>query len=270
VPRAADPQVGERIREERTKRGVTLRGLARGVGVSASLISQIETGKCQPSVGTLYAITTTLGISVEDVFQPAGAADDECAGTASAPAGAPPVSAPPVSAPPVSAPPLGAPPLGAPPLGAPPLGAPSAGAPPAPLPAANVPAAPTAVLAAVRSDSVVGRQNEREVLRLDSGVTWERLGHVPGVQADFLLVTYAPGGSSSDHGQFMRHAGAEYGYLMEGELILTLGAEEHRLTAGQSVCFPSSTPHRYRNDAARPAVGVWFVSGQDSSVFSIH
>jgi quercetin dioxygenase-like cupin family protein/DNA-binding XRE family transcriptional regulator len=236
VPRTADPPVGERIREERTKRGVSLRGLARGVGVSASLISQIETGKCQPSVGTLYAITTTLGISVEDVFQPADAAADEGAGAAPAP---------------------------------PTPGVPPAGAVPAPFAAAHLAAAPAAVLAAV-PDSVVGRRDEREVLRLDSGVTWERLGHVPGVQADFLLVTYAPGGSSSGNGQFMRHAGAEYGYLMEGELILTLVVEEHRLTAGESVCFPSSAPHRYRNDADRPAIGVWFVSGQDSSVFSIH
>jgi transcriptional regulator with XRE-family HTH domain len=226
VPRAADPPVGERIREERTKRGVSLRGLARGVGVSASLISQIETGKCQPSVGTLYAITTTLGISVEDVFRPADAA----AGPAGADGAAAAPSAP---------------------------GALAAGA------------APAAVLAAVRGHSAVGRRDEREVLPLDAGVTWERLGHVPGVQVDFLLVTYAPGGSSSGEGEFMRHAGAEYGYLIEGELILTLGAEEHRLTAGQSVCFPSSTPHRYRNDAACPAVGVWFVSSQDSGVFSI-
>jgi transcriptional regulator with XRE-family HTH domain/quercetin dioxygenase-like cupin family protein len=227
VPRAADPPVGERIREERTKRGVSLRGLARGVGVSASLISQIETGKCQPSVGTLYAITTTLGISVEDVFPPADAAGP--AGTAADGTPGPP-SAP---------------------------GALAAGA------------APAAVLAAVRGHSAVSRRDEREVLPLDSGVTWERLGHVPGMQVDFLLVTYAPGASSSGEGEFMRHAGAEYGYLIEGELILTLGVEEHRLTAGQSVCFPSSAPHRYRNDAACPAVGVWFVSGQDSGVFSI-
>jgi quercetin dioxygenase-like cupin family protein len=203
------------------------------VGVSASLISQIETGKCQPSVGTLYAITTALGISVEDVFQPPAGAADVPAGTA-APPRAP---------------------------GAPPAGA-------APLAAVHFPAAAATALAAIRGPGVVGRPNEREVLRLDSGVTWERLGHVPGVPADFLLVTYAPGGSSSASGQFMWHAGTEFGYLMEGELILTLGAEEHRLTAGQSVCFPSSTPHRYRNDAARPAVGVWFVAGQDS-VFSI-
>ncbi len=235
MPRSASLPVGERIREERTKRGVSLRSLARGVGVSASLISQIETGKCQPSVSTLYAITTTLGISVEDVFQPAGPG-------ACLPAGA----------------------------GAP---YPAAGAPPAdvaPSPGPHVPAAPAAMLAAARRYRAVARRGEREVLRLDSGVTWERLGHVPGVQVDFLLVTYAPGASSSGSGHLMRHAGAEYAYLLEGELILTLGAEEHRVTAGQSVSFPSSTPHRYRNDAADPAVGVWFVSGQRGDVFSIH
>jgi transcriptional regulator with XRE-family HTH domain len=61
-------QLGERIRAERVRRGISLRGLARGVGLSPSLISQIETGKCQPSVSTLYAITTVLGVSVQDVF----------------------------------------------------------------------------------------------------------------------------------------------------------------------------------------------------------
>src|SRR5690606_25335861 len=44
------------------------RGLARAVDVSASLISQIETGKSSPSVSTLYAITAALDISIEDVF----------------------------------------------------------------------------------------------------------------------------------------------------------------------------------------------------------
>ena len=64
------PYVGERLREERLRRGVSVRSLARDLGVSASLISQIETGKSQPSVGTLYAITTALDISIEDVFEP--------------------------------------------------------------------------------------------------------------------------------------------------------------------------------------------------------
>ena len=56
------------------RRGLSVRGLARDIGVSASLISQIETDKSSPSVSTLYAITTALGISIEDLFgdPPAG------------------------------------------------------------------------------------------------------------------------------------------------------------------------------------------------------
>ena len=49
-------------------RHLTLRELARRVGVSPSLISQIETGRSQPSVGTLYAIATELEVSVDDLL----------------------------------------------------------------------------------------------------------------------------------------------------------------------------------------------------------
>ncbi|MDQ0752848.1 transcriptional regulator with XRE-family HTH domain [Streptomyces africanus] len=65
---AVVPPVGARIRQARLERGTSLRALAREAGVSASLVSQIETGKSQPSVSTLYAITTALGISVESLF----------------------------------------------------------------------------------------------------------------------------------------------------------------------------------------------------------
>lgn len=58
----------------------------------------------------------------------------------------------------------------------------------------------------------------------------------------------------------MRHGGCEYGHLMSGSLILTLGFQDHVLSAGDSVSFESSTPHRYRNDGPEPAVGVWFVT----------
>ncbi|MGZ8716937.1 MAG: cupin domain-containing protein, partial [Gaiellaceae bacterium] len=36
--------------------------------VSPSLVSQIETGKIQPSVRTLYAMVSELGVSLDDVF----------------------------------------------------------------------------------------------------------------------------------------------------------------------------------------------------------
>jgi len=87
---AAMLQIGERIRAERARKGVSLRSLARSVGLSPSLISQIETGKCQPSVSTLYAITTVLGVSVQDVFGEASApAAPLAAGQVTVPAPAP-------------------------------------------------------------------------------------------------------------------------------------------------------------------------------------
>jgi transcriptional regulator with XRE-family HTH domain len=200
---AADvPWLGTRLREERVRHGVTVRGLAREVGVSASMISQIETGKSQPSVSTLYAITTALSVSIEDLFNP-------------------PVEAP------------------------------------------LVPATVTVVdaLQSIRGGRLgpLVRPDDRRILTLDSGVTWELLGELPHRAVDFLLVTYAPGGTSSSSGGLMRHPGSEYGLLTSGRLVLTLGFEEISLGPGDSISFDSTTPHAYRNDGDEPAVGVWFV-----------
>lgn len=104
---------------------------------------------------------------------------------------------------------------------------------------------------------------DRQKLTLDTGVTWERLGELAGQAVDFLLVTYPPGGSSSSTGGLMRHSGAEYGFLIRGELLLTLGFEEVRLHAGDAVSFESTTPHSYRNEGTEPAVGIWLVIERD-------
>ncbi|MFC8241877.1 helix-turn-helix domain-containing protein [Streptomyces chartreusis] len=237
---AAVPPVGARIRQARLAHGTSLRALAREIGVSASLVSQIENGKSQPSVSTLYAITTALGISVESLFD-AGESTAAAAVTAPAPA----LTQGPATA-----------------LVAGPATATTAAPGTAPNPA------PGTVLHALASFAAdPGRRigpvvtpDEREVLELDSGVVWERLGHVPGTHVDFLQVTYRPGGASSSSGGLMRHAGTEYGCLTSGELILTLGFDEYTLRPGDAVCFESTNPHRYRNDGDVPAVGTWFVS----------
>ncbi|HWB22637.1 MAG TPA: cupin domain-containing protein [Gaiellaceae bacterium] len=65
---AGDSALGARLREERDRVGLSLRELARRLEVSPSLVSQIETGKTQPSVRTLYAIVNELGVSLDDVF----------------------------------------------------------------------------------------------------------------------------------------------------------------------------------------------------------
>ena len=61
-------EIGDRLRRERAERGLSLRELARRLDVSPSLVSQIETGKIQPSVRTLYAMVSELGVSLDDVF----------------------------------------------------------------------------------------------------------------------------------------------------------------------------------------------------------
>ena len=69
----ADPEaldaIGHRLREERVKVGISQRELARRLGLSASLISQLESGQSRPSVGTLYAIVTELVVSLDRVIR---------------------------------------------------------------------------------------------------------------------------------------------------------------------------------------------------------
>jgi transcriptional regulator with XRE-family HTH domain len=61
-------EMGDRIRTVRLTHGMSLRTLADRLGVSPSLISQVETGRAKPSVSTLYAIATELGISLDELL----------------------------------------------------------------------------------------------------------------------------------------------------------------------------------------------------------
>jgi transcriptional regulator with XRE-family HTH domain len=65
--------IGTRLREERDRVQISQRELARRIGLSASMISQIESGLSKPSVSTLYSIVTELGVSVDDIFSGNGA-----------------------------------------------------------------------------------------------------------------------------------------------------------------------------------------------------
>jgi transcriptional regulator with XRE-family HTH domain len=60
--------MGDRLRQARKARGMSLRRLAEVLGVSPSLISQVETGRAKPSVNTLYAMASELGISLDTLL----------------------------------------------------------------------------------------------------------------------------------------------------------------------------------------------------------
>lgn len=85
LSRAFEPdysEVGERLRARRRARGLSLRALAEKLGVSPSLISQIERGRARPSVSTLFAMVTELDASLDELLfsderQPPSAAPSE-------------------------------------------------------------------------------------------------------------------------------------------------------------------------------------------------
>jgi transcriptional regulator with XRE-family HTH domain len=72
-------EVPQRLREARERSGLSLRQLAKRLEISPSALSQIETGKSRPSVRTLYAVVSELGISLDQLFDHhgAGIASDE-------------------------------------------------------------------------------------------------------------------------------------------------------------------------------------------------
>ncbi|MET8429064.1 cupin domain-containing protein [Nocardia sp. NPDC004860] len=61
-------KVGPALRQARLDRGLSLRALAVAAGISASQLSQIETGKSQPSVSALYALVTQLDASLDELL----------------------------------------------------------------------------------------------------------------------------------------------------------------------------------------------------------
>lgn len=203
-------EMGDHLRDARRRRHLSLRDLAGRLGLSPSLISQVETGRARPSVSTLYAIANELDVSLDELlFNDAGRAGRS---------GEPPLTVVPAATALVSAPTTGP----------------------------------------------VQRAEDRKVIRLASGVVWERLTteSIPGI--DFLYVTYEVGGASSPEQEFQRHGGHEWGFVISGRLGVTIGFEEHELGPGDSISIDSTVPHRLYNRGTVPVHGVWFVLGRRS------
>jgi transcriptional regulator with XRE-family HTH domain len=212
----ASEDVGARLRIYRERSGIGVREIARRLKLSPSMISQIETGKTQPSVGTLYAIVTELGVSLDELFAPNGDVPAE-AGSQQVLDDA-------------------AEPFGEAQFVIPPGG--------------------------VQTGSPAQRADRRKAIKLAGGVRWERLTAQHDREVDFLFVEYEPGASSSDTHTFMRHAGREYGIVLQGQLAVAVGFEEYLLDPGDSISFASTTPHRLWNPGDEPVHGIWVVIGR--------
>ena len=217
--------LGPRLRLVRASRQLSVRELARRVGCSASLISQIERGVSVPSVGVLYSLANELGSSLDYLLFGSGAGPDAGAGAeVDADAGLDPGAG------------AGGD-LGAGPAEAPGYGPAAASPPPA----------------------IVQRGGGRKIIDLASGVRWERLTPQSDATADFLEVIYSPGGHSTDERRPLRHDGREYGLIISGTLQANVGFESYELGPGDSIAFDSSTPHEYLNKTGEPVHAIWIV-----------
>ena len=226
-------QLGPRLRDFRLRSGLTVRELARQVNVSPSFVSQIENGKSQPSVSTLYAFSQSLNVSVDDLFDESVSGADV---VRSALAEVHLADAARTVPPPRALHEVGR-------------------------------VGPTGDPAAVWRPSEYANRvsivhpSHRSRLDMAAGVVWERLAATPEREVAFMQIAYEPGASSSDIGEVSCHPGYEYGYVVSGVLEVTIGHEVFTLQAGESLGFDSTIPHTLRNPGSERMLGVWFVHG---------
>ncbi len=61
-------QLGQRIQARRRGKGWTQEDLAHHAGLDFSYLNQLENGKRNPSLATLYKIATALGVTLKDLI----------------------------------------------------------------------------------------------------------------------------------------------------------------------------------------------------------
>ncbi len=161
--------IGGRLREIRTKLGLSQRELADRAGLTNGMISLIETNKASPTVASLIKVLNAIPMSVVDFFQ-----TDE--------------------------------------------------------------ADAKKVFFSVDEQTDIGSNNVK--LMLVGGKN-------AGGQIEVIHETYPPG---TDTGrEMMSHEGEEGGFVVRGEIEVTIGRETRVLKAGEAYFFQTETPHRFRN-----------------------
>jgi transcriptional regulator with XRE-family HTH domain/quercetin dioxygenase-like cupin family protein len=215
-------QIGERLRQARKRMKLSLRELAERASVSASLLSQIENGKVNPSVETLYSISGALKLPASELLA------DTSTGETFGRDGARTLTASELRL--------------------------------AHVNGATNSVALAAAQAQGESCPVVTRPADRPTITLMGGVTWARLTCKAEADAEFLEILYEPGGSSGAH--MSHHNGREFGLVLEGELTLELAFDHFTLQPGDSIVFDSTTPHRLSNHTDMPMKAIWVVLKQ--------
>lgn len=68
MPQTSPPDIGQKIKQLRSAKNLTLDQLASQSGVSKSMLSQIERNKTNPTVATLWSMTRALGVEIGELL----------------------------------------------------------------------------------------------------------------------------------------------------------------------------------------------------------
>jgi transcriptional regulator with XRE-family HTH domain len=224
--------LGDRLRNFRRQRRLSLRELAARADVSASLLSQIENGKANPSVMTLHNIAAALDIPPVYFFP----SDQEAASRPALDVETMQNLTPSEARAEVG-------------INLPEEPSPSTGR--------GLVTADFMGQSLAPGVSLILRRHDRASIELQGGVIWERLTGMAIKGIEFLHIEYGVGASSGS--AMSHHPGSEFGYVLEGTLTLQLGFDEYIMYPGDSVVFNSSTPHRLTNAGDVPMRALWVI-----------
>lgn len=200
APDGVTANIGPNIAYHRRLRGMKASELARATGVSPSLISQIERGHANPSIGTLVSIAGALDVPLDAFISAAPPGHAEAQPAASERRGEHAAAA-----------------------------------------------SPAQVGGTGGGKRHVVRKGERTAIEVAGGLRWFRL--TPAAFSEdvyFAEFVFSPGAESNQ--VMYTHPGAEMLVVTEGELTVYVAFERYVLTAGDSIAFESTLPHRYVNE----------------------
>jgi len=233
--------LGAKIRAIRRSKHLSLREIAGKAGVSISHLSQVESGKTNPSVSSLLRIAAALSVPLDQIWT-----DEEQKDVVELPESEEQQAY-------ASGGSMGEEQMA---IGRPDLIGVSAQDAEA--------AQELTVVRTRRPASFVVHPDTRARIQLMGGVSWERL--TPGQEENFEFreICYEIGSTSGPMMQY--HIGREFGMILQGTCLIEVGFEQYELHVGDTCCFDSTLPHRLSNIGNEPMRAIWVTYNDDKFV----
>lgn len=102
--------------------------------------------------------------------------------------------------------------------------------------------------------SPVIRKNTHRRLLTDGNVSYTLL-NPDSNEMEVILIEFPAGASTG--AEHYHHDGYEVGYIIKGELTVSLDDNEYVLQQGDSISFKSIRPHKIKNNSPQTTLAVW-------------